>query len=158
MNESGEISPLNAAPAPRLLIVAGLAAAVMLGLLGLYQGFSLTWRDYPHLLPSAVSAMAAPAAQPSAITVADADTPTATPVSRRDVQAADDAPDAAAPPTPAAEPAAATAATSPANAADVSALAPATVVPASDPSAPPASLPPSPSQDDDAPAPAASPQ
>jgi len=36
------------------LIFAGLAAASMLALFGLYQGFSLTWRDYPPIqsLPS----------------------------------------------------------------------------------------------------------
>jgi len=53
MYEPGDVSPSAESSRP-LLIFAGLAAASMLALFGLYQGFSLTWRDYPPIqgLPS----------------------------------------------------------------------------------------------------------
>jgi len=53
MYEPGDASP-SAESSRALLIFAGLAAASMLALFGLYQGFSLTWRDYPPIqsLPS----------------------------------------------------------------------------------------------------------
>ena len=53
MYEPGDVAPSAESSRP-LLMFAGLAAASMLALFGLYQGFSLTWRDYPPIqsLPS----------------------------------------------------------------------------------------------------------
>jgi len=54
MYEPGEVSPSDVETRRPFLIFAGLAAASMLALFGLYQGFSLTWRGYPPIqsLPS----------------------------------------------------------------------------------------------------------
>jgi len=146
MDESAEIAPSDTIPTRPLWIMAGVAAAGMLGFLGLYQGFSLTWRNVPQLQAVAPSATMASVAQPVAPTVAAADTGAVAPVSDRGPKTADSATDAA--PVQVADAAPAIVATAPANTADAAAMTPTADTPTAAPTDAPALLPP-PARDDD---------